>query len=443
TQAAKCGSGGTVTAALVNGIAQFTLPAVGQGLQYTVSANYGGDPQNSATQAVPLVLSFPGVTESYVAASATYTYGQTVPAITGTVTPALPAGVTATFVPGGAYNTAIPGASQFSAVANSPYPIQVMFTGTNSCAYGFPKVLTSSGAPAVVTENPAPLTMTVPAFTTVYGAEAANFFSTSEISGAVGNDLAKFSAVFNTTNAPPPLDSSVLDVVPTNAVNPYPLIATLIGKPVTAGNYTITYVNGTDKVTPAPSGITVGQSATSVPLSSQNSVSFALLASTLVRAGKGIPTGTITVTDNFVPITGTVFGPACSTTLTTNCNPSQALPACTATLVSNCITPTVPLTVGGGTFTLPGSVTATLPGTHNFTFTYNGDAGTQGDGLADFQCSVAGGPATSSCPTTAAAPFSLVVDYPDVNLTSNTGPLIIVPGVTPSGLGLQAAPGQN
>jgi hypothetical protein len=35
------------------------------------------------------------------------------------------------------------------------------------------------------------------------------------------------------------------------------------------------------------------------------------------------------------------------------------------------------------------------------------------------------------------------VDYPDVNLTSNTGPLIIVPGVTPSGLGLQAAPGQN
>jgi sugar lactone lactonase YvrE len=438
SQATKCGSGGTATVALNGGVATFTLPALGQGLQYTVSANYSGDSQSSATQAVPLVLTVPGITESYVAASASYTYGQTVPVISGTIAPALPAGVTATFVPGGAYNTAIPGASQFSAVANSPYPIQVVFTGTNACAYGFPTVLTSGGAPAVVTENPAPLTMTVGNFSTVYGAQAANFFSTNEISGAVGNDLAKLSATFT------PPDTSVLDVVPAApSVNPYPVVATLIGKPVTAGNYTIKYVNGTDKVTPAPSGITVSQSGTSVLVPSQNSVSFALLASTLVTAGKGIPTGTITVTDNFVPITGTVFGPSCSTTLTTNCNPSQSLPACTATQTANCITPTVPLTVGGGTFTLPGSETTTLPGTHNFTFTYNGDAGTNGDGLADFQCSVAGGPATSSCPTTAAKPYSLIVDYPDVNLTSNTGPLIIVPGVTPSGLGLQAAPGQN
>jgi hypothetical protein len=144
-----------------------------------------------------------------------------------------------------------------------------------------------------------------------------------------------------------------------------------------------------------------------------------------------------------VPITGSVFGPPCSTTLTTNCNPSQSLPACSVSVSANCINPTVSLNVGTGTFTLPVPIAATLPGTHNFTFIYSGDAGNNGDGKADFQCSVAGGPATSSCPTTAAVPYSVVVDYPDINLTSNTGPLIVVPGVTPSGPGLVAAPGQN
>lgn len=445
-QSKSCGTGGSATVSLSGGVAQFVLPAVGQGLQYTVSANYNGDSQNSPTQATPLVLSVPGITESYVANSVSYTYGQPVPAISGTMTPAPPSGLQVKFLPGGVYNTAIPGASPTSDVANSPYPIEVQFTGTNACAYGFPTVLTSSGAPAVVTENPAPLTMTVPAFTTVYGAPAANFFSTNEISGAVGNDLLKLSATFT------PADTSVLDVNPTPpAVNPYPVVATLTGKPIAAGDYTVKYVNGTDTVTAAPAGTTVTQSATSVLTGSANTVSFSLLTSTLVTEGKGIPTGTITVTDNFVPIDTKTFGPACNANLTQFCNNSVTIPACSTSVTTNCIPPCsttvttncspLPLTAGSASFTLPSTFTEL--GTHNFTFTYSGDAGSNGDGKADFQCSVVGGAATSSCPTTSTTAFSLVEDYKDINLSSATGPLIIVPGTTPSGLGLPAAPGQN
>ncbi len=435
-QAGKCGSGGAATVALNgSGIATFTMPSLGSGLSYTVSANYNGDSQNSPTQAAPIVLAVPGIQETVTANSVSYTYGSAVPTLIGTITPAPASGVTTIFTSG---------ASQFSAVGI--YPIQIQFQGTNACAYGFPTVSNSGagGGPATVTENPAALNVVVPAYTTVYGAAPFNFASGLKITGAVGNDLAKFSETFT------PADSSVLDVKPAlPAVNPYPGVATLTGS--VAGNYTIKYTNGTDTVTAAPSGVTVTASATSILTGTQNTVTYALLASTLVPAGKGVPSGSVAVTDSFVPIDPAVFGPPCNPNLTVNCNNAVSVPACSSTVTSNCIPPCtssvttncspLPLTAGAASFSLPSTFTAL--GTHNFTFTYSGDAGSNGDGKADFQCSVAGGPATSSCPTTAAAPYSLIVDNKDFNVTTNAGALTIVPGVIPSGLGLPTLPNQN
>ena len=92
--------------------------------------------------------------------------------------------------------------------------VGVTFSGTNACSYGFPSVTTTGGAVATVTENKAPLTVTVPDYTTVYGAATFNYASQMKITGAVGNDLNKLSATF--TNGPPPpttaMDSSVLNV---------------------------------------------------------------------------------------------------------------------------------------------------------------------------------------------------------------------------------------
>ena len=157
------------------------------------------------------------------------------------------------------------GASQYSNVG--VYPIQVVFSGGNFCSYGFPAVTTPGGQAATVTENKAPLTITVPDYTTVYGAASFNFASQMKITGAVGNDLNKLSATF--TNGPPPappaipvaINSTVLDV------GVYQVYPTVTGKPV--GNYNITITTstvtnkagGSDTVTAAPAGITVTPAA--------------------------------------------------------------------------------------------------------------------------------------------------------------------------------------
>jgi sugar lactone lactonase YvrE len=452
--AGLCGAGGSQTVPLnAAGIATYTLPALAQGLVYTVNATYNGDSLNSLTSATPIVLTVPGIPETVVANSVSYIYGQAVPAITGTVTPAPASGVTFSFTSG---------ASQYSNVPTTPFPVQVVFKGGNFCSYGFPAAVTSGGAPATVTENKAPLTVTVPAYSTVYGAATFNYASQMVITGAVGNDLKKLSATFT------PADSSVLDV------NIYPVVATLTGKPF--GNYNVTYAGAsTDTVTAAPSGITVSAAATSELPANVTKGVYTITVNTLVPAGKGVASGTVTVTDNFVPITSTFYltgsllpapanesacsstvltncyTPTCSTTITANCYtlPCTAtstgpcyMPPCTGTATSNCTAPiSVPLVAGTGTFNLPASLSAI--GIHNFSFTYSGDAGSNGDGKGDFQCSVYGQAAVGSCATTGTAPLQFVVDYPDFNITSTTLQINVQPGVTPSGNALPAAPGQN
>jgi hypothetical protein len=257
-------------------------------------------------------------------------------------------------------------------------------------------------------------------------------------------------------------------------VNPYTVYPTVTGKP--QSNYTITYTTGTDTVTPAPAGITITANKTSIAIANAGTVTgtvttygptvtgatYAISVGSLVTAGKGIPTGTVSVTDYFVPITSTVYTPTpttgvfptvnnviqwpsgtivyppCSTTVTTNCNP-------VVTLGGTVAAPTP----GQGTFTLPNFNNTTAPptGTHYLSFAYSGDptpavAGAS-DGLGDFACSVVGQVATSSCPSTGTVPFALIIDNPDFTITSATGPISVLPGNIPNGNGLPAAPNQN
>jgi sugar lactone lactonase YvrE len=519
--AGLCGASGTPVQVTLNssGVATYTLPTMVQGLVYTVNAVYTpatGDP-DGLTSATPIVLTVPGIAlTSVLANSVTYTYGQPVPAITGTVTPPQ-TGVTVSFTSG---------AGQYSNVG--VYPVQVVFGGGSFCSYGFPAVTTTGGAAATVTENKASLTVTVPDYTTVYGAASFNYASQMKITGAVGNDLNKLSATF--TKGPPPpttaMDSSVLDV------GVYQVYPTVTGKPV--GNYNITIAispvttkaGGSDTVTPAAAGITVtplvvaggtnqtaaasvcnanfSATATCVTPASVNKESFSLAAGTLVTAGKGIPSGTVSVTDNFIAITPTFFDtstslqplapasgiPACSSTVTSNCyaaictaamtNCYTYSPPCTASLTTNCNLPcsatvtancfaqpcsasvtsycyttyppcsatvtsncnaSVTLSAGSGSFALP--ATENTPAIHYLSFAYSGDPTGFGDGKGDFQCSVVGTTATASCPTTQSAAFPLVVDFADFNITSTFVLIDVNPGVVPSGNGLPSAPGQS
>jgi hypothetical protein len=118
-------------------------------------------------------------------------------------------------------------------------------------------------------------------------------------------------------------------------------------------------------------------------------------------------------------------------------------------VTSNCIPP-LTLVGGSATFTpssliyASGNATGAVAlGTHNYSFAYSGDAGTNGDGKGDFLCSVAGEATVGTCATTGTTPTSLIVDALDFTVTSATGPLNIIPGVAPSGDGLPPAANQN
>ena len=463
--AGRCGSPGSPTVVnLVNGVATYTMPTLLQGLAYTVSAVFTPgttDNQDSTTIATPIVLTVPGipvvvnVTSSL--AELTYTYGQTVPTISGTIT--------AGGVPvAGAYLTS--GAGQYTATGS--YIIQVNFTqSANGCSYGNPVVTTGQ---ANVIEKTAPLSVVIPAYSTVYGAASFNYASGMVITGAVGTDLKKLSATFT------PVDSSVLDVNPTSGVNPFTVTPTMNGKPI--NNYTVKITPGTDTITPAPSGMSITANKTSIAIanagtttgtvttygSTVTGATYAITLGSLVTAGKGMPTGTVSVTDYFVPITSTIFTPTPTTGVFPTVNgaiqwPSGTvvIPSCSASVTTNC-NPVVTFTMasgGSGTFTLPnvpingigGSGSAPPTGTHYLSFAYSGDpspavAGAS-DGLGDFACSVVGQVATSSCPSTGTVPFALIVDNPDFTINSATGPISVLPGNIPNGNGLPAAPNQN
>jgi hypothetical protein len=490
--AGQCGTGGTVTVNLVptgsnnTATATFTMPALAGGPYYTISAAYfpsATDTADGITNATPITLkTVPANAVTASAASTSYTYGQAVPTITLAFNPALPAGVTAT-----PYIGAYPNQATSCSPAAS-YPVTVQFLPlSSSCSYGYPTVTNSGsgGGNATVTENQAPLTVSFTnPVTTVYGAADYNFNPVLQYVGAQCGDVNRLSATFSTSSTPgaAQVHTSVLDVVPASpAVNPYPIYATVVGKPISAGDYKVTNTPGSDTVTPAPTSISVTAANTSVANTAAGlaSATYAITVSTTVTVGKGIPTGTVAVTDNFVPITTTTFYPTpsagwpvvngaiqfpstvitippCSASVTTNCNPLVTLgsttPGSGTFTVQNIMTVTGGNGTNGTVNTLPWcavGATCPAPGTHYLSFAYSGDAGTNGDAKSDFACSVLGAPATAAtstspaCPTGGTVPNALIADYPDFNLTAQIGLLSVIPGDSPSGNGLPALPDPN
>jgi sugar lactone lactonase YvrE len=384
----SCGSGGTQTVNLVNGTASFQLPVLAQGVQYTVNATYNGDGLNSVTKATPLVIFVPGIpvtaTVTSTANQLTFTYGQAAPAINGTVTPTPASPVTFSF-----------GSAAKATTPIGSYPVVVSFSGTGSCAYGFPPSVFSTGGPALVTENPAPLSYKLPNFTSLYGAQPLTYGAGVNAVGGVNGD--SFSATF----VPP--DSSILNV------GTYSVVPTVTGPQ--AGNYTVTAPPSTLTITPAPVAISVSAAKTQVLNTAAGvaSATFGLSVSSTVPSGKGIPSGSVTVTDNFTPITSTGLG----------------APAAPTTTV-------VPLVAGFGTY-IP---TSTVSGMHQYSFAYSGDSNFQ-------TASVVPNPTGPACTPAAPTTNCLVVDTPDFTLTSLTGTILINPGTVPSGNGLPVAPNQS
>lgn len=320
--------GSPTSAAVSGGTAQFQLPTLLEGRQYVVSATYQGDSQDSQTTATPLTIYIPGVPVTAVANSITFTYGQTPPAVTGTVTGILPAdqsSVTYKFV-----------TAATSTTPANVYPIQVVFSGGNYLNYGSPQVLTPTGGPATATENKAPLTVQANNVTTVYGAP--DYAYTSTVTGAVNGD----SFVYKYT----PASTSVLNV------GPYTLTPSVSGPK--AGNYNVTVKSGNLVVTKAPVTVAVSSVAPTVLTSGLSSDPVFIQVSTAVSAGIGVPTGTVTLTDTFTPVINNAPGLG---------------------------TPLAPVTIGPLTLTA-GSASYTLtsqtPGIHSYTVTYSGDANFQG-----------------------------------------------------------------
>ena len=166
------------------------------------------------------------------------------------------------------------------------------------------------------------------------------------------------------------------------------------GKPI--GNYTVTINTGTDTITPAPAGIAITAAKTSVADTTAGlaSATYTIALNSLVTAGKGMPTGTVSVYDNFVPITSTVFVPTPTSgtfqvingaitwpTTATYGVQTVLIPPCATGQTSTASIPcntVVTLSAGAGSFTLP-ATEATTTGTHYLSFVYSGDAGTNGD----------------------------------------------------------------
>ena len=453
----SCGSGGTQTVNLVNGVATFTLPVLAQGVQYTVTANYNGDSLNTATAASPLLVVVPGVavtaTVTSTAAQLTFTYGGKVPVPVGTVSPALPTGITATF-----------GSAATSSTPTGTYPVIVSFSGTGSCAYGNPPTVYSSGGSAFVTESPATLTYTIPNFTAQYGAPNISYGANAVITGAVNGD--GFGATFT------PAQSSILNV------GTYSVVPTVSGADV--GNYTVTAKPSTLTITQATTSISVSSSistiiaaaatftanttsgstsmtsvssttglytgellansavlatgttiskisGTTITLSTaataagtgvtigagESADTYGITVGTTVARGIGVPTGSVTVTDNFTPITPTGYG----------------TPAAPATAV-------IPLTAGQGTFVPTQTTPTPTPGIHQYSFAYSGDSNFLPSSLAPAANAAA-------CLPSAITANCLIADTPDFFLSSNTGPVAINPGTVPSGNGLLSAPNQS
>jgi len=384
------GSGGTSTAS-------FTLPgsAVLQGRLYLVSATYQGDTQDSPTVATPLQIYVPGVPVTATAASVSYTYGQAVPALTGTVTGITDSSVTYKFI-----SAATP-SSPVTSATNPAYPIEVVFAGGTYLNYGFPPfphVTTSGGAPATVTENPAPLTVTANNATAPYGAPNLSFTS-SEV-GAQNGD--KFAATYT-------LPSGVALQSQNQPVGTYLIVPVLASKAIASGDYTQTVVDGTLTITAAPTSVSMAAAAVSVLPTALTSDPIIITVASAVSGASltELPTGTVTITDIFTPII-------------------PSAPGTSATVAPVAIGPFTLSATGTYTYT-PTSQTL---GTHSYTVAYSGDHNFQPILAACIPPQVS----TTAVPCSTQTPTNVIVDVADFVVSSTTTPVQIAPGIIPGGL---------
>ena len=411
-----CGTGGTVTAPLSGSggtaTANFNLPTLASGVTWDITANYNGDTSNSATQSTDLKIAVPGTpvtaTVSSTAAQLTFIYGSAAPTPVGTVTPS-PSPVTYTF-----------GSAAKATTPTGSYNVVVSFSGAGSCAYGNPTPVFSSGGNAVVQENPATLTYTIPNFTAQFGAPNISFGAAAVVTGAQNGD--GFGANFLIVNPSIPSGTTTSSTV---GVGTYTVTPTVIGPNV--GDYI--YPSGKPVAsTPAPSStLTVTKAGTVIsaalsPTSVLNTavgvstVSLGISVATSVPGGIGTPSGTVVVTDAFTQINATGTGTTTTTTTTLN------------------------LTSGAATYPPAGTTVSTAAGMHQYSFSYSGDTNFQASTLVPSSTAAA-------CTPSALAANCLLVDYPDFTLTSTTGPVTIIPGVVPGGGtnngGLLPAPNQS
>ena len=362
---ASSGSGATSAALTLNNLLAARV--------YVINATYSGDANNSQTAATPLTFTVPGLPLTVVANSVSFTYGNPVPALTGTVTGILPAdqaGITVTFTSAATSSTPI-------TTATNKYPITVTLSGGNYQNYTIPNAVTPSGAPAYVTENAAPMTVVVNSISTTYG--YANVSFTSSVTGAVNGDVPSIKYT--------PAQSQVLGAG-TYTIVPTLSILTKGSSYDKINNYNLTVTNGTLTVGQANSLINVSQPVKAVLPTNLPTAALTFTAVPSIFGNYGTPTGTITLTDTFTPITAT--GPG-----TTVSQPAVTLP-----LVSGSVTYTP---------------TNTTLGTHVYTLAYGGDA--------NFIAS-----------NTSATPNTLIVDVADFVVTSTTSPIQVAPGVIPGGL---------
>jgi streptogramin lyase len=304
------------------------------------------------------------------ATSITSTYGQAIPAITGSLTGVLAqdvGNVTPVFTT--------------TATSTSPagsYPINgVSLSGSAAGNYS----ATLTGSP-IVTIQQAAVAVTVNSASREYGAANPTFSGT--LTGVLTQDAANVAAVYSTS------------ATPTSAIGTYSITATgLTGS--AAGNYTLGAVTaGTLTVTQATT--TTGVSTTNANVDLSGNVTF---TATVTSTTTGTPTGTV----NFYAGTTLIGSPSLSGGQASVSNPSITQIAGSysitaeyagstdySTSTSSALTETVVLP-GIGTTPSPSSVTITSGSTGTVTLSLTAQGGYTGS--ATFSC--ANLPADMSC----------------------------------------------
>jgi sugar lactone lactonase YvrE len=335
----------STTATVSSPVGQYTITATG--LQAGSSGDRSSDytlPLANITTGT-LTISSSVVSEVVtVTSTTTVSYGQAVPAITGTFNPALPAGITATF--------------SSSASAGSPvggsYPITVQFFGTGSGNY---QSTFAGGSATAITIQPAAVNVVVNSTSKSYGAINPNF--TGTLSGTYGTDATNgnIAVIYSTTAT----QSS-----PVNGSTGYLITATgLTLSGSAAGNYTLgTVTPGTLTINPAT--VTGSVNSTSKTYGAVNPTFTGSFIGILPADSANVTVNYSTTATQFSPVNGVTGYPitAISLTLTGSATGNYSLGTVTAgTLTIN------PITVSGAVNSTSRSYGANNPA---FTSTLNG-----------------------------------------------------------------------